>query len=211
MAQEERNDSSYNESSSYDEKIKLMVIGETRVGKTALIKKYTKDIFGGAYLTTVGIDFQEKIINVEDKVVKLQIWDTAGQERFRNIAKNYFHTSDGFLIVYDISNKESFEKLDFWYEQIKLNAPENTKCIVVGNKCDLEEKRKVNKEEGETFSRENNINFYETSAKDGINVNNVFQLLANEIIKDIKKNGTKNKRASQVLKKGTKTKKKSCC
>ena len=211
MAQEERNDSSYNESSSYDEKIKLMVIGETRVGKTALIKKYTKDIFGGAYLTTVGIDFQEKIINVEDKVVKLQIWDTAGQERFRNIAKNYFHTSDGFLIVYDISNKESFEKLDFWYEQIKLNAPENTKCIVVGNKCDLEEKRKVNKEEGETFSRENNINFYETSAKDGINVNNVFQLLANEIIKDIKKNGTKNKRSSQVLKKGTKTKKKSCC
>ena len=211
MAQEERNDSSYNESSSYDEKIKLMVIGETRVGKTALIKKYTKDTFGGAYLTTVGIDFQEKIINVEDKVVKLQIWDTAGQERFRNIAKNYFHTSDGFLIVYDISNKESFEKLDFWYEQIKLNAPENTKCIVAGNKCDLEEKRKVNKEEGETFSRENNINFYETSAKDGINVNNVFQLLANEIIKDIKKNGTKNKRASQVLKKGTKTKKKSCC
>ena len=96
---------------SYDEKIKLMVIGETKVGKTSLIKKYTKDIFGGTYLTTVGIDFQEKIIDVEDKSVKLQIWDTAGQERFRNIAKSYFHKSDGFLLVYDINCKDSFEKL----------------------------------------------------------------------------------------------------
>ena len=196
---------------SYDEKIKLMVIGETRVGKTALIKKYTKNVFGGTYLTTVGIDFQEKIINVEEKSVKLQIWDTAGQERFRNIAKSYFHTSDGFLLVYDISCKDSFEKLNFWYEQIKLNAPENTKCVVAGNKCDLEEKRQVNKNEGENFAKTYNIDFYETSAKDGINVDVVFQTLASEIMKDIKKNGSKNKRSSQVLKKNTKSKKKSCC
>ena len=199
------------DSTSYDEKIKLMVIGETRVGKTALIKKYTKNVFGGTYLTTVGIDFQEKIINVEEKSVKLQIWDTAGQERFRNIAKSYFHTSDGFLLVYDISCKDSFEKLNFWYEQIKLNAPENTKCVVAGNKCDLEEKRQVNKNEGENFAKTYNIDFYETSAKDGINVDEVFQTLANEIMKDIKKNGSKNKRSSQVLKKNTKSKKKSCC
>ena len=199
------------DSTSYDEKIKLMVIGETRVGKTALIKKYTKNVFGGTYLTTVGIDFQEKIINVEEKSVKLQIWDTAGQERFRNIAKSYFHTSDGFLLVYDISCKDSFEKLNFWYEQIKLNAPENTKCVVAGNKCDLEEKRQVNKNEGENFAKTYNIDFYETSAKDGINVDVVFQTLASEIMKDIKKNGSKNKRSSQVLKNNTKSKKKSCC
>ena len=199
------------DSTSYDEKIKLMVIGETRVGKTALIKKYTKNVFGGTYLTTVGIDFQEKIINVEEKSVKLQIWDTAGQERFRNIAKSYFHTSDGFLLVYDISCKDSFEKLNFWYEQIKLNAPENTKCVVAGNKCDLEEKRQVNKNEGENFAKTYNIDFYETSAKDGINVDVVFQTLASEIMKDIKKNGSKNKRSSQVLRKNTKSKKKSCC
>ena len=199
------------DSTSYDEKIKLMVIGETRVGKTALIKKYTKNVFGGTYLTTVGIDFQEKIINVEEKSVKLQIWDTAGQERFRNIAKSYFHTSDGFLLVYDISCKDSFEKLNFWYEQIKLNAPQSTKCVVAGNKCDLEEKRQVNKNEGENFAKTYNIDFYETSAKDGINVDVVFQTLASEIMKDIKKNGSKNKRSSQVLKKNTKSKKKSCC
>ena len=196
---------------SYDEKIKLMVIGETRVGKTSLIKKYTKDTFGGTYLTTVGIDFQEKIINIEDKSVKLQIWDTAGQERFRNIAKSYFHTSDGFLLVYDISCKDSFEKLNYWYEQITQNAPENSKCIVAGNKCDLEEKRQVNKIDGENFAKKYNSNFYETSAKEGINVNEIFQVLSTEIIKDIKKNGQRNKRSSQVLKKNTKTKKKNCC
>jgi len=164
------NDDSINET--YDEKIKLMVIGETRVGKTSLIKKYTKDEFGGAYLTTVGIDFQEKIIKIDDKTVKLQIWDTAGEERFRNIAKNYFHTSNGFLLVYDISNKESFEKLHFWNEQIKINAPENTRCIVIGNKTDLNDKREVSQIEGETFSKEYKIGFYETSAKEGTNVNN---------------------------------------
>ena len=200
-----------NDMSLYDEKIKLMVIGETRVGKTALINKYTKNTFGGTYLTTVGIDFQEKIINIEEKTVKLQIWDTAGQERFRNIAKSYFHTSDGFLLVYDISNKETFEKLNFWYEQITLNGPANTKCVVAGNKCDLDDSREVNREEGEKFAKTYNINFFETSAKEGTNVNKLFQTLSSEIIKDIIKNGHKNKRASQVLKKNTKNKKKSCC
>ena len=211
MSQEDADDSLSNDIS-YNEKIKIMVIGETRVGKTSLIKKYTKNTFGGVYLTTVGIDFQEKIINSEGKTVKVQIWDTAGQERFRNIAKNYFHTSDGFLLVYDITCRESFEKLNFWFEQIKLNSPENAKCMVAGNKCDLDEKREVNKDEGDNFSKEQNIKFYETSAKDGINVNTIFQELSNEIMKDIKKNGPKNKRASQVLKKNnTKPKKKACC
>ena len=208
MIQEE-DDDSINET--YDEKIKLMVIGETRVGKTSLIKKYTKNEFGGAYLTTVGIDFQEKIIKIDDKVVKLQIWDTAGEERFRNIAKNYFHTSNGFLLVYDISNKESFEKLNFWNEQIKINAPENTKCIVIGNKTDLNDKREVSQMEGEKLSKEYKLGFYETSAKDGNNVNKVFEDLASEIMKDIKKNGNRNKRSSQVLKKNTKVQKKGCC
>ena len=210
MAQEERNDSSYNESSSYDEKIKLMVIGETRVGKTALIKKYTKDTFGGAYLTTVGIDFQEKIINVEDKVVKLQIWDTAGQERFRNIAKNYFQSSDGFLLVYDLTKKSSFEKLDFWNEQISLNAPKETKYILVGNKKDLENQREVQIEEGEDFAKKNNIKFFETSAKDGTNVIDVFETLAKEIVNDVEQINTRSKRSSQVLKKKNTTMRRSC-
>ena len=98
-------------SESYDQKIKIMIIGESLVGKTALITRYTNNSFSGSYLTTVGIDFQTKIININDKAIKVELWDTAGQERFRNIAKNYFQSSDGFLIVYDITNKSSFEKL----------------------------------------------------------------------------------------------------
>ena len=204
-------DSISNESS-YDQKIKIMIIGESLVGKTALITRYTSNIFSGTYLTTVGIDFQTKFLNINDKTIKVELWDTAGQERFRNIAKNYFQSSDGFLIVYDITSKTSFEKLAFWNEQVNLNAPENTKYIIVGNKKDLEEKREVKIEEGENFAKENKAKFYETSAKDGTNVNEVFELLAKEIIEDSEKLQIKNKRSSQVLKKkNTVAEKKSCC
>ena len=197
---------------SYDQKIKIMVIGESLVGKTALITRYTNNSFSGTYLTTVGIDFQTKLLNINDKTIKVELWDTAGQERFRNIAKNYFQSSDGFLIVYDITSKSSFEKLSFWNEQVNLNAPENTKYIIVGNKKDLEEKREVKIEEGENFAKENKVKFYETSAKDGSNVNEVFELLAKEIVADYEKLQVKNKRSSQILKKkNTVAEKKSCC
>ena len=197
---------------SYDQKIKIMVIGESLVGKTALITRYTNNSFSGTYLTTVGIDFQTKLLNINDKTIKVELWDTAGQERFRNIAKNYFQSSDGFLIVYDITSKSSFEKLSFWNEQVNLNAPENTKYIIVGNKKDLEEKREVKIEEGENFAKENKVKFYETSAKDGSNVNEVFELLAKEIVADSEKLQVKNKRSSQILKKkNTVAEKKSCC
>ena len=196
----------------YDQKIKIMVIGESLVGKTALITKYTKNTFGGAYLTTVGIDFQDKFLNINGKEIKIELWDTAGQERFRNIAKNYFQSSDGFLLVYDLTKKSSFEKLDFWNEQISLNAPKETKYILVGNKKDLEDQREVKIEEGEDFAKKNNIKFYETSAKDGTNVINVFETLAKEIVNDVEQINTRSKRSSQVLKKkNTTVEKKSCC
>ena len=196
----------------YDQKIKIMVIGESLVGKTALITKYTKNTFGGAYLTTVGIDFQDKFLNINGKEIKIELWDTAGQERFRNIAKNYFQSSDGFLLVYDLTKKSSFEKLDFWNEQISLNAPKETKYILVGNKKDLEDQREVKIEEGEDFAKKNNIKFYETSAKDGTNVINVFETLAKEIVNDVEQINTSSKRSSQVLKKKNATEeKKSCC
>ena len=124
----------------YDEKIKIMVIGESKIGKTSIISRYCNNEFnGGAYLSTVGIDFQIKDIVLNNKLIKLQIWDTAGQERYRNIAKNYFQSSDGFIIVYDISNLETFEKLDYWIEQIQTNSQEKTKMFLFGNKIDLED------------------------------------------------------------------------
>ena len=196
----------------YDQKIKIMVIGESLVGKTALIKRYTKNTFGGEYLTTVGIDFQDKFLNINGKEIKIELWDTAGQERFRNIAKNYFQSSDGFLLVYDLTKKSSFENLEFWNTQINLNAPKETKYILVGNKKDLENQREVQIEEGEDFAKKNNIKFFETSAKDGTNVIDVFETLAKEIVNDVEQINTRSKRSSQVLKKkNTTVEKKSCC
>ena len=201
---EPRKDSIY-----YDLRFKIMVIGESKVGKTSLIKRYTQDKFAGIYLTTVGVDFQDKVIQIEDKKIRLQIWDTAGQERFRNIAKNYFHSSDGFLLVYDITDLNSLNSLNYWIEQIKANAPENTKRIIVGNKSDLENERKVSKEEGEEFAKKHNIKFYESSAKEGFNVNEVFEYLANEIYSDAKLKG-RDKPTNTVLKNASKQKKKCC-
>ena len=199
-------------SETYDKKIKIMIVGETLVGKTSLIRRYTKNKFGGDYLATIGIDFQYKFLDINNKKIKVELWDTAGQERFKSIAKNYFQSSDGLLIVYDITDKKTFEKLDDWFEQIKENAPENSKLVLVGNKSDLGGKREIPIEEGQKFSEKNKVKFFETSAKDGTNVNSVFEMLTNDIINDEGGFATRNKRSSQVLKKKNMTaEKKSCC
>ena len=198
-----------NKTGYFDVKYKIMVLGESKVGKTSLIKRYTKDQFGGVYLTTVGMDFQDKIIEIEDKKVRLQVWDTAGQERFRNVTKSYFQSSQGLVLVYDITDRESFENINFWMENVKKNAPENVKLILVGNKYDLANERKVTIEDGENKARNYNIKFFESSAKDGTNVNELFFYLANEIYQDEKTKGKDNKKTVQLdsKKKG----KKGCC
>ena len=183
----------------FDVKYKIMVLGESKVDKTQLIKRYTKNVFGGVYLTTVGMDFQDKIIEIEDKKVRLQIWDTAGQERFRNVTKSYFQSSQGLVLVYDITDRESFEKLNFWVDNIKNNAPENAKFILVGNKCDLANERKVSYEEGENYAKNLNIKFFEASARDGTNVNELFFYLANEIYQDNKLKGNNNSNNGVML------------
>ena len=201
-----------NEVGYFDVKYKIMVLGESKVAKTALIKRYTKNEFGGVYLTTVGMDFQDKIIQIEDKKVRLQIWDTAGQERFRNVTKSYFQSSHGFVLVYDITDRDSLDKTNFWIEQIKSNGRENPKIILVGNKCDLINERQVSIEEGENFAKKHNIKFFEASAKDGTNVNELFFYLANEIYQDDKLNGKKGRKMTVSLGKisSNNTKKKNC-
>ena len=196
----------------FDEKYKLMVLGESKVGKTSLIKRYTKNEFGGQYLTTVGIDYQDKTIDIEDKKVRLQIWDTAGQERFRNVTKSYFQSSHGFVLVYDVTNRDSFDKTNFWMEQIKLNGPEDPKLILVGNKSDLSNERIVSIEEGENLAKKYDIKFCESSAKDGTNVNKLFLELGTLIYKD-KMSKRKEEENSLKLEMPTQDKKdkKKCC
>ena len=191
----------------FDMKYKIMVLGETKVGKTSLIKRYTKDIFGGVYLSTVGVDFQDKIIEIEDKKVRLQIWDSAGQEKFRNVTRSYFHSTDGFVLVYDIADKESFSKISFWMSYIKNYAPENSKIILVGNKNDLHSERHVSIEEGENYAKKLNIKFFEACAKEGTNVNELFYYLAKEIYQDNKLKGQDNKNRTTIKLENKKKKK----
>ena len=191
----------------FDFRFKIMVLGESKTGKANLIKRYTQNKFEGIYLTTVGVDFHDKVIQIEDKKIRLQIWDTAGQERFRNVSKNYFHSSDGFLLVYDITSLYSFKSLNYWLEQIRLNAPENIKCVLVGNNSDLEKYREVKYEDAEEFAKKNNIKFYEVSSRNGDNVNEVFDYLAHEIYNEVKLKGI-NKSSNEILKKNSKKKNK---
>ncbi len=184
----------------FDEKVKLMIIGETRTGKTSLISRYCKNEFSGSvYMSTMGIDFQIKNLEMNSKKIRLQIWDTAGQERFRNIAKNYFQSSDGFVIVYDIANLESFQTLDYWVEEIKSNSQELSKMILVGNKCDIIQERQVKKEEGKEYAKKKNMKFYEVSAKDGTNVNKAFDTLLKDILNSYSPSELMKKRGSKML------------
>ena len=190
--------------------IKVGILGDGRVGKSAICNSFTGIQFSEETSITIGSAKFEKKLNVaEGKEIKLVIWDTAGQERFRNVTKSYFQSSHGLLVVYDITDRESFEKINFWMENIKKNAPENVKLILVGNKCDLANERKVSYEEGENYAKKFNIKFFESSAKDGTNVKEFFFYLANEIYQDDKTKGKDNKKTMQLNSK--KKGKKGCC
>ena len=197
----------------YDEKIKLMILGDSTVGKSSILRQYCKKEFHEKYIGTIGIDFQIKYININNKKIKLQIWDTAGQERYRVVTKNYFNSSDGFIIIYDITNRESFNNVKNWIEQITALAGENIKCIIFGNKNDLNNKRQVQKDEGKELAKNYNFNFFETSAKDGSNVEEGFNSIATSVMDDIK--SVKSKRSNSSILKKQKTKKEikkeSCC
>ena len=162
-------------------KIKIMLLGESQIGKTSLIQRYVKNNFNLSYITTVGIDFQLKQIKMNNKSIKLQIWDTAGQERFKNITKSYFHSSDGFIVGYDITSRLSFTNVSTWLKEINDNAPEEIQKILIGNKCDLNE-REVTTEEGQKLAEENGMKFFETSAKNDINVNETFESITKDIL-----------------------------
>ena len=193
----------------YDEKIKLMVLGDSSVGKSSILTKYCKNQFLSKYITTIGIDFQIKYLNINNKRIKVQIWDTAGQERYRVVTKNYFNSSNGFVIIYDITNRVSFNNINNWMEQIESLVGKDVKCILFGNKNDLDNKRDVQIEEGEELAKKYNCPFFETSAKEGNNIEEGFKEIVMEIIKDNK--NSKVKRNNSIILKSKKVKQKSNC
>lgn len=165
----------------FDYMFKLLLIGNSSVGKTSFLFRYADDSFTPAFVSTVGIDFKVKTIYRNDKRIKLQIWDTAGQERYRTITTAYYRGAMGFLLMYDIANQESFAAVQDWATQIKTYSWDNAQVIVVGNKCDLEDERVVAAEDGRRLADDLGFEFFEASAKDNINVKQVFERLVDVI------------------------------
>ena len=155
---------------------KLLLIGDSLVGKSCLITRYADDSFEQNFIATIGVDFKVKSVEVDGgKTARLQIWDTAGQERFSNITRSYYRGSDAILIVYDITNRESFSHVTKWVSELQQNAEDTRVRLLIGNKADLEEKRVVSHDEGAAFAAEVSMQFFETSALTGDNVSNAFQ------------------------------------
>ena len=155
--------------------IKILTLGDTMVGKSSIVLRFSEDKFDDNQFATIGIDFKTKYIKIGDSSVKVLIWDTAGQEKFQNIAKQYYKGANGVLLIYDISSRKSFERINFWLKELKENNRIDELFIcLVGNKIDLEEKRVISKEEGENYAKENNISFIEVSARTGKGINDLF-------------------------------------
>ena len=167
----------------YDYLFKLLLIGNSSVGKSSLLFRFVENVWDDNFVPTIGVDFKLKTLEVNGKKVKLQIWDTAGQERFKNITASYYRGGNGVLVVYDITDRESFENLNSWLIEIEKNANKNVYKLLIGNKSDLEEKRKVTYQEGKDFATSNGMQFMETSAKTAAKVQEAFELLTNELIK----------------------------
>jgi len=172
-----------NKSAAYDYLIKLLLIGDSGVGKSCLLLRFSDDSFTPSFITTIGIDFKIRTIDLEGKRIKLQIWDTAGQERFRTITTAYYRGAMGILLVYDVTDEKSFNNIRNWIRNIEQHATESVNKILIGNKCDMVEKKVVDSARGKALADEYGIKFLETSAKNSINVEEAFITLA----KDIKK------------------------
>ncbi|XP_059078849.1 ras-related protein Rab-3-like isoform X3 [Tigriopus californicus] len=165
----------------FDYMFKLLIIGNSSVGKTSFLFRYADDSFTSAFVSTVGIDFKVKTVFRQDKRVKLQIWDTAGQERYRTITTAYYRGAMGFILMYDVTNEESFSSVHDWCTQIKTYSWDNAQVILVGNKCDMEDERVISFERGKQLADSLGLEFYETSAKENINVRAVFERLVDII------------------------------
>ncbi|MED6253897.1 Ras- protein Rab-8B [Ataeniobius toweri] len=174
----------------YDYLFKLLLIGDSGVGKTCLLFRFSEDSFNTTFISTIGIDFKIRTIELDGKRVKLQIWDTAGQERFRTITTAYYRGAMGIMLVYDISNEKSFDNIKNWIRNIEEHASSDVEKMILGNKCDMTDRRQVSKDRGEKLAIDYGVKFLETSAKSGLNVEEAFYTIARDILNNLRSKTT---------------------
>eukprot|EP00479_Gromia_sphaerica_P010523 TRINITY_DN4867_c0_g1_i1.p1 TRINITY_DN4867_c0_g1~~TRINITY_DN4867_c0_g1_i1.p1 ORF type:complete len:210 (-),score=28.85 TRINITY_DN4867_c0_g1_i1:476-1105(-) len=172
-----------NSDKDYDFLLKVVMIGDSGVGKSCLLKRFSSGEFEPGYISTIGVDFEIRTLTIEQKTVKLQIWDTAGQERFHNITTSYYRGAHCIMLVYDVTSGQSFKNVPRWLNQIKQYGSKDVKVLLVGNKTDLVEKRIVSYNDALDLAKELSLEVMETSAKDATNVDKAFLKIATEALK----------------------------
>ena len=180
--------------------LKLLTLGDSNVGKSCLALRFMGQKFDDHPFPTIAIDFKAKIINFNNTPIKVLIWDTAGQEKYQSMAKTYYNGANGIMLVFDISAKKSFDRIEFWLKELEENERfENLFIVLVGNKVDLNNNREVSFEEADNYAKQHNINYYEVSAKTNQGVDQMFDDLINGATKKLFSNTSKNEGNNQVL------------
>ena len=208
----------------YDLSFKIIVIGDSGVGKSCLTNRATTNLFEETYSATVGFEFLSFNVKMNDKVVKLQIWDTCGQELYRSLITNFYRNSSLAIIVYAINSKDSFDNIEIWLRELRTHSNPDAKVFLIGNKIDLENERKITKEQGENYAKTNKLDlFIESSAKTGFNSKKIFikaaKMLYDEHLKykDVEENINANteshpdQKKLEVMKQQENKKSKGCC
>ena len=168
----------------YDDKCQLLIIGDSTVGKTSILSKYSSKTFNENYLATVGLDFFTKDEVIDNKIIRIKIWDTAGQERYKSLTRCFFQKAQGVMIVYDVTCENSYNNLKFWIDSLQSNLYEDidkVPIILIGNKIDISN-RKIDKEIAKDFARKHNCEYFETSAKTGEGVDNAIKELVKKVM-----------------------------
>ena len=169
----------------YDHIFKIITLGDSGIGKTSLITRFAHDIFEENHLASIGFEFLIKVLDIENKIIKIQLWDICGSERFKTVSPSYYRRTNGAIVAYDISDKRSFDQVKFWIKEVKAYSNTETNIVIVGTKCDILD-REVTEEEGKKLADELGVKYFETSAKTGYNVNEAYNFLIKEIIDNFK-------------------------
>jgi len=195
----------------YDYIFKLLLIGDSGVGKSCILLRFADETFTESHISTIGVDFKIKTIDFNGKKIKLQIWDTAGQERFRTITSSYYRGSHGIILVYDITDIQSFKNIENWMTEIEKYDNKTAVKILIGNKCDLITQRIINLEDGQNLADNFHMSFLETSAKNDKNITNTFVSLATQIMKNKLVNNTNKQNDKIQMKTHFYKRKNDCC